>query len=35
MTSNEKKFDININVYGGGPTGQAEAVRLALIKSYV
>ena len=33
MTGNEKKFDININVYGGGATGQAEAVRLALSRA--
>ena len=33
MTNNEKKFDININVYGGGATGQAEAVRLALSRA--
>jgi len=30
LTSNEKNFDIKVNVYGGGATGQAEAVRLAL-----
>ncbi len=33
MTNNEKSFDININVYGGGTTGQAEAVRLALSRA--
>ena len=33
MTDNEKKFDININVFGGGSTGQAEAVRLALSRA--
>jgi len=26
-------FDININVKGGGPTGQAEAVRLAISRA--
>ncbi|MBA10251.1 30S ribosomal protein S9 [Flavobacteriaceae bacterium] len=30
LTENEKKFDVKVNVYGGGATGQAEAVRLAL-----
>jgi small subunit ribosomal protein S9 len=33
MTDNEKKFDISINVFGGGSTGQAEAVRLALSRA--
>lgn len=33
MTENEKNFDINVNVYGGGVTGQAEAVRLALSRA--
>ncbi|NNK59557.1 MAG: 30S ribosomal protein S9 [Flavobacteriaceae bacterium] len=33
MTGNEKNFDINVNVYGGGATGQAEAVRLALSRA--
>ena len=28
-----KKFDISINVFGGGSTGQAEAVRLALSRA--
>lgn len=26
-------FDINVNVAGGGPTGQAEAVRLAIARA--
>jgi small subunit ribosomal protein S9 len=30
LTNNEKNFDIKVNVFGGGVTGQAEAVRLAL-----
>ena len=29
----DKYFDIKINVYGGGVTGQAEAVRLALSRA--
>ncbi|MAQ75734.1 MAG: 30S ribosomal protein S9 [Aquimarina sp.] len=33
MTSNEDRFDINVNVYGGGITGQAEAVRLAISRA--
>ena len=33
MTGNEKNFDINVNVYGGGVTGQAEAVRLAISRA--
>jgi len=33
MTNNEKNFDISVNVYGGGMTGQAEAVRLALSRA--
>jgi small subunit ribosomal protein S9 len=33
LTDNDGNFDININVYGGGVTGQAEAVRLALSRA--
>ena len=33
MTSNEGNFDIKVNVYGGGITGQAEAIRLALSRA--
>ena len=33
MTNNEKSFDIMVNVFGGGPTGQAEAIRLALSRA--
>ena len=28
----KNNFDINVNVYGGGLTGQAEAIRLAIAK---
>ncbi|MFT5236720.1 MAG: small subunit ribosomal protein S9, partial [Flavobacteriaceae bacterium] len=28
LTDNETSFDINVNVFGGGITGQAEAIRL-------
>ncbi|MGR7812507.1 30S ribosomal protein S9 [Lacinutrix undariae] len=30
MTNNDGNFDITVNVYGGGITGQAEAIRLAI-----
>ena len=33
LTNNEKSFDTNINVYGGGATGQAEAIRLGLARA--
>jgi len=33
LTSNEEKYDVNVNVYGGGITGQAEAIRLALSRA--
>ena len=33
LTSNEGSFDIKVNVFGGGVTGQAEAVRLALSRA--
>ena len=33
LTGNEDKFDINVNVYGGGITGQAEAIRLAIARA--
>ncbi len=33
LTSNEEKYDVNVNVYGGGITGQAEAVRLAISRA--
>lgn len=33
LTGNENKFDINVNVFGGGITGQAEAIRLALSRA--
>lgn len=35
LTQNEKKLDIQANVSGGGTTGQAEALRLAIAKSLV
>jgi len=33
MTSNVENFDVKVNVYGGGITGQAEAVRMAIARA--
>jgi len=33
LTDNEKSFDISVNVFGGGITGQAEAIRLAISRA--
>ena len=33
MTDNDKNFDVKVNVFGGGITGQAEAIRLALSRA--
>ncbi|RSK39755.1 MULTISPECIES: 30S ribosomal protein S9 [Mangrovimonas] len=33
MTDNQDNFDVSVNVIGGGITGQAEAVRLALSRA--
>ena len=33
LTNNEDNFDVKANVYGGGITGQAEAIRLALSRA--
>ena len=33
LTDNENNFDVMVKVYGGGITGQAEAVRLALSRA--
>ncbi len=35
MTGNEENFDIKVSVHGGGITGQAEAIRLALSRAMV
>lgn len=35
ITSTFKDFDIQINVFGGGLTGQAEAVRLGIARALV
>ncbi|MBC6997175.1 MULTISPECIES: 30S ribosomal protein S9 [Bacteroidota] len=33
LTNTEDAYDVKVNVYGGGITGQAEAVRLALSRA--
>lgn len=33
VTSNEKQFDITIHVKGGGKSGQADAIRLAISRA--
>lgn len=33
LTNNEKTFDTSITVYGGGATGQVEAIRLGLSRA--
>ncbi len=33
LTENDKNFDVSVNVFGGGTTGQAEAIRLALSRA--
>ena len=33
MTENASNFDVKVNVNGGGTTGQAEAVRMALSRA--
>lgn len=35
LTETEGEFDVTVNVYGGGITGQAEAVRLAISRALV
>ncbi len=35
LTETEGKYDVKVNVRGGGITGQAEAIRLALSKALV
>ncbi|MAY84132.1 MAG: 30S ribosomal protein S9 [Flavobacteriales bacterium] len=35
LTENEKKFDVKANISGGGITGQAEALRLAMSRALV
>jgi len=33
LTNNEDGFDVKVNVYGGGITGQAEAIRLGISRA--
>ena len=33
LTGNDTSFDIKVNVFGGGITGQAEAIRLAIARA--
>ena len=33
LTETQDNYDVNINVYGGGITGQAEAIRLAISRA--
>ncbi|WP_010135942.1 30S ribosomal protein S9 [Ochrovirga pacifica] len=33
LTDNLESFNITVNVYGGGVTGQAEAIRLAISRA--
>jgi len=35
LTDNGEAFDIKVNVFGGGITGQAEAIRLAISRVLV
>ena len=35
LTENEGKFDISVNVFGGGTTGQAGAIRLELLEHFL
>ena len=35
ITNTEGKFDIVVNLYGGGSKGQAEALRLAIARALV
>ena len=34
-TNNENKFNFNVNVYGGGFSGQTEAIRLGIARTLV
>jgi small subunit ribosomal protein S9 len=35
LTENEGKYDVKVNVRGGGITGQAEAIRLSVSKALI
>lgn len=34
-TNSEKRFDVHVNVRGGGPTGQSEAIRMGLARALI
>jgi small subunit ribosomal protein S9 len=33
VTDTEKQYDLKVNVFGGGITGQAEAIRMAIARA--
>ena len=35
ITNTEKKYDIKVNVHGGGTTGQVEAIRLGISRALI
>ncbi len=35
VTENEGKYDVLVNVHGGGTTGQAQAVRLGIARALI
>jgi small subunit ribosomal protein S9 len=35
LTNSEGKYDIDVNLYGGGVKGQAEALRLAISRALI
>ncbi|CAA0140705.1 30S ribosomal protein S9 [Tenacibaculum maritimum] len=35
LTNTLESYDVKVNVYGGGVTGQAEAIRLAITRALV
>lgn len=35
LTNNAENFDVTVNVFGGGITGQAEAIRLGISRALV
>ena len=35
LLEQQEKYDIKVNLFGGGPTGQAEALRLAIARALI
>jgi len=35
ITNTEKKYDVKVNVHGGGTTGQVEAIRLGISRALI